>query len=74
MRDYLAAEGLSFGMASSQRYRTALTMAGFVDVQATSRNAWYREHAAMELERLRYQGVALRRAVNSPRFSPFLLL
>jgi phosphoethanolamine N-methyltransferase len=53
MRDYLAAEGLSFGMASSQRYRTALTMAGFVDVQTTSRNAWYREQAALELERLR---------------------
>jgi phosphoethanolamine N-methyltransferase len=53
MRDYLDAEGLSFGMASSQRYRAALTLAGFVDVQTTSRNAWYREQAAMELERLR---------------------
>ena len=53
MRDYLDAEGLSFGMASAQRYRTALTLAGFVDVQTTSRNAWYRDQAAMELERLR---------------------
>jgi phosphoethanolamine N-methyltransferase len=53
MRNYLDAEGLSFGMASAQRYQSALTMAGFVDVQSTSRNAWYREQAAMELERLR---------------------
>jgi phosphoethanolamine N-methyltransferase len=53
MKDYLAAEGLSFGMASARRYQSAMAQAGFVDVQSTSRNAWYRAQAAMELERLR---------------------
>lgn len=53
MRDYLEAEGLSFGMASSQRYLSAMAGAGFVDTRTTSRNAWYREQATLELERLR---------------------
>jgi phosphoethanolamine N-methyltransferase len=53
MQDYLAAEGLSFGMASARRYQSAMAQAGFVDVQTTSRNAWYHAQAAMELERLR---------------------
>lgn len=52
MKDYVAAEGLSFGMASPRHYLDAMTAAGFVDVSAESRNAWYREVARGELERL----------------------
>nr|WP_298102588.1 class I SAM-dependent methyltransferase [uncultured Shinella sp.] len=39
MNDYVAAEGLSFGMASSQRTLRAMAQAGFVDGVAESRNA-----------------------------------
>jgi ubiquinone/menaquinone biosynthesis C-methylase UbiE len=53
MLDYIEAEGLDFGMASPARYLDAMRSAGFVDVSATSRNAWYRETAKEELERLR---------------------
>lgn len=53
MQRYLAAEGLSFGMASADRYRRAMTLAGFQDVTLTDRNAWYRDVARGELERLR---------------------
>lgn len=53
MKDYITAEGLSFGMGSPRRYLAAMTAAGFVDVSAESRNAWYRETARSELERLR---------------------
>lgn len=53
MKDYIAAEGLSFGMASPRRYLHAMAMAGFVDGAAESRNAWYREVARGELERLK---------------------
>ncbi|MBR0557914.1 methyltransferase domain-containing protein [Ciceribacter sp. L1K23] len=53
MRDYIAAEGLSFGMASARRYILAMEQAGFVNVTAESRNAWYREVARGELERLK---------------------
>ena len=53
MRAYIEAEGLDFGMASPARYLDAMRSAGFVDVSATSRNAWYREAAKEELERLR---------------------
>jgi phosphoethanolamine N-methyltransferase len=52
MQDYIAAEGLSFGMASPQRYLAAMAAAGFVDVTAESRNGWYREVARGELSRL----------------------
>lgn len=52
MQDYIAAEGLSFGMASPARYRQAMADAGFIDVSTESRNAWYRETARGELERL----------------------
>ena len=60
MKDYLAAEGLSFGMASPARYRHALEKAGFVDVHTVDRNPWYRQQARAELERLKgplYEGV-----------------
>lgn len=53
MCDYIAAEGLSFGMASARRYVSAMERAGFVDVTAESRNGWYREVARGELERLK---------------------
>ncbi len=50
MRAYLAAEGLSFGMASPQRYRRALEDAGFVNIEIIDRNPWYRKKARSELE------------------------
>lgn len=53
MAAYIAAEALDFGMASPERYRRALAAAGFVDVELRNRNAWYREIARTELERLR---------------------
>jgi cyclopropane fatty-acyl-phospholipid synthase-like methyltransferase len=53
MQAYIEAEGLDFGMASAERYLQAMREAGFVEVSATSRNAWYREAAREELERLR---------------------
>lgn len=53
MRTYLAAEGLSFGMASAARYEAAMKRAGFVDVRTVNRNGWYREVARGELERLK---------------------
>ena len=52
MAAYIAAEGLDFGMASPSRYLDALRSAGFVDVTAQSRNAWYRDQARIELARL----------------------
>ena len=52
MVDYIAAEGLDFGMASPGRYRDAMRQAGFADIQISSRNAWYREAARAELARL----------------------
>jgi SAM-dependent methyltransferase len=52
MRAYIAAEGLSFNMASPARYRQAMERAGFVDVATVDRNPWYREVARGELERL----------------------
>lgn len=56
MAAYIAEEGLDFGMASAARYVDAMVAAGFVDVATTSRNAWYRQAARAELERL--QGAA----------------
>lgn len=53
MAAYIAAEGLDFGMASPARYLDALRSAGFTEISITSRNAWYREAARLELERLR---------------------
>ncbi len=53
MADYIKSEGLDFGMASPARYRDAMEKAGFEQVDVTSRNAWYREVAKTELERLK---------------------
>jgi SAM-dependent methyltransferase len=52
MAEYIAAEGLDFGMATPGRYLDAMTAAGFADGTTTSRNAWYRVRAREELERL----------------------
>ncbi len=52
MSAYIAAEDLDFGMASPSRYRTALTAAGFVEIELVDRNGWYREVASDELDRL----------------------
>ena len=53
MAHYVACEALDFGMASPGAYRAALEAAGFVDLALVDRNAWYREVARSELERLR---------------------
>lgn len=56
MADYIAAEGLDFGMATSARYLDAMSAAGFENCQTTARNLWYRQRAREELAGL--QGVA----------------
>ena len=53
MKAYVAAEGLSFSMASPARYRAAMQRAGFRDVATVDRNPWYREVARGELARLK---------------------
>jgi phosphoethanolamine N-methyltransferase len=53
MAAYIKSEGLDFGMASPGRYRDALEAAGFTDIRIESRNAWYREEARRELERMK---------------------
>jgi len=53
MKAYIAAEGLSFSMASPDRYRLAMHRAGFENITVRDRNPWYREVAREELERLK---------------------
>lgn len=53
MKDYIAAEGLSFAMASPARYAEAMRRAGFERIETRDRNAWYREVARGELEALK---------------------
>lgn len=53
MKAYVAAEGLSFSMASPGRYRLAMERAGFGAITITDRNPWYREVARGELARLK---------------------
>ncbi|MEW6631507.1 MAG: methyltransferase domain-containing protein [Pseudomonadota bacterium] len=53
MKAYVAAEGLSFAMASPARYAEAMRGAGFVDIAIRDRNPWYREVARDELARLK---------------------
>lgn len=55
MAAYIVAEGLDFGMASPARYRDAMQAAGFSNISTTSRNAWYRDQARVELARLQGQ-------------------
>lgn len=52
MAEYIAAEGLDFGMATPARYHQAMQAAGFEAIETRSRNAWYRERARVELARL----------------------
>jgi ubiquinone/menaquinone biosynthesis C-methylase UbiE len=67
MAEYIAAEGLDFGMATPQRYMQAMTAAGFVDCKTTSRNEWYRSRAREELERLKgAAGAAAAKVVGQP--------
>jgi SAM-dependent methyltransferase len=53
MKAYIAAEGLSFSMASPARYRLAMERAGLVDIVVMDRNPWYRQVARAELSRLK---------------------
>jgi phosphoethanolamine N-methyltransferase len=53
MKAYVAAEGLSFAMASPARYARAMARAGFTAIETRDRNSWYREVARGELERLK---------------------
>ncbi len=53
MKAYIAAEGLSFSMASPARYAQAMQRAGFFDVTTRDRNPWYRDAARVELEKLK---------------------
>lgn len=53
MKDYIAAEGLDFGMASPRRYRDALEKAGFTDIALDPRNEWYRRTARNEYDKMR---------------------
>lgn len=65
MADYIAAEGLDFGMATPGRYLDAMAAAGFDRTSATSRNAWYRACAREELARLKGEvGIAAARTVG----------
>jgi phosphoethanolamine N-methyltransferase len=52
MKRYVESEGLSFGMASPERYRQALARAGFTEIRLADRNPWYREVARRELAAL----------------------
>ena len=52
MQRYLELEGLDFGMADAGEYEQALTQAGFIDVTLRDRNAWYREVAREEYQRM----------------------
>ena len=53
MTDYIASEGLDFGMATPSRYLDAMKAAGFSNCETVSRNTWYREQARTELARLK---------------------
>jgi len=52
MIDYIASEGLDFGMATPARYLAAMEAAGLTAGRTLSRNAWYRVRAREELARL----------------------
>jgi len=60
MQDYLAAEGLDFGLATAEVYQQALATAGFTDLEIVDRNDWYRQHARHERDHLKgalYEGL-----------------
>ncbi len=70
MRAYLDAEGLSFSMASPQRYRRALKGAGFEEIEIVDRNPWYREKASAELDYIK--GPMRQRATSDPNYVAFI--
>ena len=49
MQNYLTLEDLNFDMASPQRYKTALKLAGFEKINLTNRNNWYLHQARKEI-------------------------
>jgi ubiquinone/menaquinone biosynthesis C-methylase UbiE len=49
MARYIASEGLSFAMASPERYCHAMAKAGFRAIEIRDRNAWYAARAREEL-------------------------
>lgn len=53
MADYIASEGLDFGMATPARYGAAMVAHGFTDLRIASRNAWYRDEARREVARMK---------------------
>ncbi|MGL4237237.1 methyltransferase domain-containing protein [Tabrizicola sp.] len=53
MAAYIAAEGLDFGMATPARYGAAMARQGFTDIRIASRNAWYRDEARREIDRMK---------------------
>jgi SAM-dependent methyltransferase len=53
MAEYIAAEGLDFGMATPARYGAAMVSNGFTDLRIASRNAWYRDEARREVARMK---------------------
>lgn len=53
MAEYIASEGLDFGMATPARYGAAMAAQGFHNIRITSRNAWYREEARREVARMK---------------------
>lgn len=52
MQAYVSAEGLDFGLASAPVYEAAFKAAGFETIRVNDRNAWYRQEARRELEKL----------------------
>ncbi len=52
MSHYLQLEDLGFEMASPNRYKRALTQAGFKNIILKNRNHWYREQAKKEVSTL----------------------
>jgi len=53
MRYWFEQEGLTYAMATTERYGEILREAGFVDVSVVDRSDWYREKVREEYERLR---------------------
>ena len=49
MMDYIAAEGMDMHMCSIGRYREAIALAGFVDIELKDRNKWYSDLAKWEV-------------------------
>jgi len=53
MVHYVKSEGLSFGMASPERYEKSLAKAGFVDIKLRDRNAWYSVLSRKEYQQMK---------------------